>query len=90
MRRATPTTLLMLKVWRDAVALGSTSLSLIILVLLGTALFVTLGQARINLEQSYKQFYRATHFADATIWVDGAPDSLLETVRLIPEVLYYF
>ena len=86
MRRATPTTLLMLKVWRDAVALGSTSLSLIILVLLGTALFVTLGQARINLEQSYKQFYRATHFADATIWVDGAPDSLLETVRLIPGV----
>ena len=86
MRYRGTTPLLLLKVWRDALALGSTSFSLIILVAIGCALFVLFGQARLNLEASYHSFYERGRFADGTVLVEEAPESLVSTIGLIPGV----
>ncbi|NUP99402.1 MAG: hypothetical protein HUU35_06065, partial [Armatimonadetes bacterium] len=87
MRRPRSTrALLALKIWRDALALGSTSLALVILMLVGTGLYVVFTESRLNLELSYRTFYQQHRFADATVLVDTAPESLVNTARLIPGV----
>lgn len=78
--------LLLLKVWRDAVALGGASVSLVALMALGCALYVLFAQSRLNLELSYHSFYRDHRLADATILVEEAPESLVETIALLPGV----
>ncbi len=85
-RRREFSLLLVVKVWRDARALGGTSLALIVLVAVGASLFVTFTQARLNLTESYQTFYGRHHFSDASILVDNAPESLIESARLVPGV----
>jgi len=78
--------LLWLKVWRDTVALGSTSLALVLLMTIGVGLFVIFAECRLNLVYSYESFYADNDFADATVLVDTAPESLVNTARKIPGV----
>ncbi|MBI2301481.1 MAG: ABC transporter permease [Armatimonadetes bacterium] len=84
--RRRPVSLLTVKVWRDAAALGSTSLALVLLMAIGCCLYVLFAQARLNLEGSYRDFYGKHHFADVTVQVDEAPESLTVAVGLIPGV----
>jgi len=78
--------LLWVKIWRDTVALGSTSLALVLLMTIGVGLFVVLAECRVNLIESYESFYAEHRFADATVLVDTAPESLVNTARRIPGV----
>lgn len=78
--------LLWLKVWRDTVALGSTTLALQLLMGIGVGLFVVLAECRVNLIESYESFYAAHRFAAATVLLDTAPESLVNTARRIPGV----
>lgn len=78
--------LLARKTWRDAASLGSTTLSLIVLMTIGSLLYVLFSQSRLNLIASYRGFYAAHRFADAAVLVDRAPESLVDTARLIPGV----
>jgi putative ABC transport system permease protein len=85
-RRPTLARLLALKVVRDTVALGAASVSLMVLMAVGVSLFVVFSEARANLTASYQRFYANTRFLSATVLLQSAPPSLVDTVGLIPGV----
>ena len=78
--------LLWVKIWRDTVALGSTSIALLLLMTIGVGLYVLFDECRLNLVYSYEEFYSANRFANATVLVDTAPESLVNTAKTLPGV----
>lgn len=81
-----PSRLLARKVRRDALALGGTAWSLVVLMLIGCGFYVAFAETRVNLERSYRTFYDDYHFADATLLVERAPEGLVDQVRQLPGV----
>ena len=78
--------LLAKKVWRDTGALGAASVSLMVLMAVGVSLYVIFAEARANLNASVAEFYRQSRFGSATVLVQSAPPSLVDTIRLVPGV----
>ena len=60
--------------------------ALSIIVLLGTALFVTMVTAFDNLDESYQHTYAELRFADYTVGVRGAPQETAAAVRRLDNV----
>ncbi|MBI5834541.1 MAG: FtsX-like permease family protein [Armatimonadetes bacterium] len=74
------------KVLRDTGSLGAASISLMVLMAVGVSLYVIFAEARANLNASVQEFYRRSHFGSATVLVESAPPSLVDSVRLVPGV----
>jgi len=81
-----PVPMLWRKMVADTRALAREAVALILLVGLGTALFVCLHQAYENLAAGYRWLYDRTHFAHASVVLSGGPESLVARARTIPHV----
>lgn len=74
------------KLWADTRALARQAAVLVVLICLGILLYVGLYEAYQNLDDAYGRIYRTTRFADASVLMEAAPESLTETARTIPHV----
>jgi len=79
-------TMLWRKLWADTRALAGQTIALAVLIGLGVLLFVGLYEAYQNLTVVYTRIYDSTRFADASVLVESAPASLVDTARTIPHV----
>jgi putative ABC transport system permease protein len=70
-----------LLVIRDIMARRFQFGALAIIIALGIAIFVSMTVAFNNAERSYDRTYEATHFADFTVEVNAAPESVVDEVR---------
>ncbi len=97
MRRSTPVssndvarqivgTMLWRKLWADTRALAGQTIALAVLIGLGVLLFIGLYEAYQNLTLVYNRIYDSTRFADASVLLESAPASLVDTARTIPHV----
>jgi putative ABC transport system permease protein len=75
-----------LLVLRDIMARKFQFAALMVIVALGITTYVCLGVAFANIRSSYDRTYRETHFADFTVKVREAPDSVIDEVRGLPNV----
>jgi putative ABC transport system permease protein len=57
-----------------------------VIVALGITIYACLAVAFANIRSSYDRTYRETHFADFTVKVKEAPDSVVDEVRGLPNV----
>jgi putative ABC transport system permease protein len=60
--------------------------ALMVIVALGITIYACLAVAFANIRSSYDRTYRETHFADFTVKVKEAPDSVVDEVRGLPNV----
>lgn len=74
------------KLWADTRALARQAAALVVLICLGILLYVGLYEAYQNLDDAYGRIYRTTRFADASVLMEAAPESLAESARTIPHV----
>ena len=74
------------KLYADSRALARQTAVLVVLIGLGVLLYIALYEAYQNLTLVYDRVYETTHFADASVLVESAPESLVETARTIPHV----
>ncbi|MCJ7823085.1 MAG: hypothetical protein MUQ26_08440, partial [Armatimonadetes bacterium] len=74
------------KLWADTRALARQAAALVVLICLGILLYVGLYEAYQNLDDAYGRIYRTTRFADASVLMEAAPESLVESARTIPHV----
>lgn len=81
-----PVPMLWRKLWADTRALTRQAISLTILIGLGVLLFVGLYEPYQNLTLVYERIYRTTRLADASVLVESAPASLVDTANTIPHV----
>ena len=70
-----------LLVLRDIMARRFQFGALAIIIALGIAIFVSMTVAFTNAERSYDRTYEATHFADFSVKVTQAPESVMDEVR---------
>ncbi len=75
-----------LLVLRDIMARRFQFGALAIIIALGIAIFVSMTVAFTNAERSYDRTYEATHFADFSVKVTQAPESVVEEVRQLANV----
>ncbi|MGB6837152.1 MAG: FtsX-like permease family protein [Dehalococcoidia bacterium] len=75
-----------LLVLRDIMARRFQFAALMVIVALGITIYVCLAVAFGNIRSSYDRTYRETHFADFTVKVKEAPDSVIDEVRGLPNV----
>jgi putative ABC transport system permease protein len=75
-----------LLVLRDIMARRFQFAALVVIVALGITIYVCLAVAFGNVRSSYDRTYRETHFADFTVKVKEAPDSIVDEVRGLPNV----
>ncbi len=73
-----------LLVIRDIMARKFQFGALMVIVALGITIYVCLAVAFANIRSSYDRTYRETHFADFTVKVGEAPDSVVDEVRGLP------
>ncbi len=74
------------KLWADTGALARQASALVVLICLGVALYVGLYEAYQNLGDAYDWIYETTEFADASVLLSAAPESLVESAETIPHV----
>lgn len=74
------------KLWADSRALARQAAALVVLICLGVLLYIGLYEAYQNLDDAYGRIYGTTHFADASVLFEAAPESLIESARAIPHV----
>ncbi len=77
---------MLLLAFRDVAARRYQFAALAIIVALGVAIYVCLDVAFGNIGRSYDRTYQETHVADFTVSVDGAPASVVDSIRAIPNV----
>jgi len=75
-----------LLVIRDIMARRFQFGALAIIIVLGIAIFVSMTVAFNNAERSYDRTYEATHFADFSVEVKAAPESVIDEVGALPNV----
>jgi putative ABC transport system permease protein len=75
-----------LLVLRDIMARRFQFGALGIIIALGIAIFVSMTVAFNNAERSYDRTYEATHFADFSVEVNAAPESVVDEVRQLENV----
>jgi putative ABC transport system permease protein len=75
-----------LLVLRDIMARRFQFGALAIIIALGIAIFVAMTVAFNNAERSYDRTYEATHFADFSVEVNEAPESVIAEVGWLPNV----
>jgi putative ABC transport system permease protein len=73
--------LILLKTWRDLRASLAQSLALIVIVMLGVASFAATVAAYRDLDTSYNRTYDDLLFADVTLTVQGAPQTVADELR---------
>lgn len=79
-------TILQRKLWRTIVSTKWPFLALVLVVAVGMATFYGLNNTQINIEESRKQYYRQTGFANHYFEVTGAPDAVCRIIRELPGV----
>jgi putative ABC transport system permease protein len=75
-----------LLVIRDIMARRFQFGALAIIIALGIAIFVAMTVAFNNAERSYDRTYEATHFADFSVEINEAPESVIDQVRQLANV----
>jgi putative ABC transport system permease protein len=75
-----------LLVLRDIMARKFQFGALMVIVALGITIYACLAVAFTNIQNSYDRTYAETHFADFTVKVKEAPDSVVDEVRGLPNV----
>jgi len=75
-----------LLVIRDIMARRFQFGALAIIIALGIAIFVAMTVAFNNAERSYDRTYEATHFADFSVKLKAAPESVIDEVRQLANV----
>jgi putative ABC transport system permease protein len=75
-----------LLVLRDIMARKFQFGALMVIVALGITIYACLAVAFANIRSSYDRTYKETHFADFTVKVSEAPDSVIDEVRGLPNV----
>jgi len=75
-----------LLVLRDIMARRFQFAALMVIMALGITIYVCMAVAFGNIRSSYDRTYRETHFADFTVKVKEAPDSVVDEVRGLPNV----
>jgi putative ABC transport system permease protein len=73
-------------VLRDIMARRFQFGALMVIVALGITIYVCMAVAFGNIRSSYDRTYRETHFADFTVKVKEAPESVIAEVRQLPNV----
>ncbi|MFQ6131162.1 MAG: ABC transporter permease [Armatimonadota bacterium] len=74
------------KLWADTRALARQAGALMLLIGLGVLLYVGLYGAYQNLTSLYDHIYESTRFAHASVLVEAAPETLVNTAMAIPHV----
>jgi putative ABC transport system permease protein len=75
-----------LLVLRDIMARKFQFSALMVIVALGITIYACLAVAFANIRSSYDRTYQETHFADFTVKVKEAPNSVVDEVRGLPNV----
>ncbi len=75
-----------LLVLRDIMARKFQFGALMVIVALGITIYACLAVAFANIRSSYDRTYRETNFADFTVKLTEAPDSVIDEVRGLPNV----
>ncbi|MBO8129023.1 MAG: ABC transporter permease [Peptococcaceae bacterium] len=74
------------KIWRDILGYKGQFIAVTVMIVLGVALFSASYLSFANLKTSAEESYERLNFADLTVYLAGAPDTLVERARRLPGV----